>query len=120
MRKKIIVVDDDPGVQDVFKIIFERAGYDIAIFPSGLSILENKFEQPDLFILDKQLSGVDGLDVCRHLKGSRDMEKIPVIMVSASPDIEKHAKAAGADDFIEKPFNTRDVLQKVAGWLQHN
>ncbi len=117
MKKRILITDDDEGVQDIFKLIFERAGYDVEIFGEALSILENKYEQPDLFVLDRQLSGQDGLKVCKFLKSQDSTKNIPVIIVSATPGIGKLAIEAGADDFIEKPFQIKDLLGVVQKWI---
>src|SRR5688500_14048010 len=103
MKKRILITDDDPGVQDIFRIIFEKAGYDVVIIANAREILDNKFECPHIFLLDKQLSGIDGLDVCRHLKSQDNTKNIPV-MVSATPGLDTLSKQAGADDFLEKPF----------------
>lgn len=116
-KKKILVTDDDDGVQDIFKLIFERAGYDVTILGEALSILENNYSYPDLFLLDRQLSGQDGLKVCRFLKEQNATKHIPVIIVSATPGIGKLAREAGADDFIEKPFQIKELLQKVEKWI---
>lgn len=117
MKKKILITDDDEGVQDIFKLIFERAGYDVEIHGEAVSILENKYNHPDLFLLDRQLSGQDGLKVCRFLKSQTGTKDIPVIIVSATPGIGKLAQEAGADDFIEKPFQMKDLLRVVAKWI---
>ncbi len=117
MKKKILVTDDDPGVQDIFRIILEKAGYDVVVHDNGNAILENNFESPNIFLLDKQLSGVDGLDICKYLKSKDETRHIPVIMISATPGLAPLAKNAGADDFLEKPFNLRDLLAIVARYV---
>lgn len=113
MKQRVIIADDDPGIQDVFQIIFQRAGYDIIIYPNGDKLMENSFEVPDVFILDKQLSGFDGLEVCRFLKSQGRTKNIPVIMLSANPTIGDVAKKAGADDYLEKPFKINDLLSMI-------
>jgi CheY-like chemotaxis protein len=110
MQKTVVIVDDDAAVQDVFRIIFQRAGYTVEIFGDGKPLFENKFTIPDIFVLDKQLSGVDGLDICRHLKTEISTSHIPVIMLSATPHLENVALAAGADAFVEKPFINKDLI----------
>ena len=113
MKKKILVADDDPGIRDIFKIIFERAGYSIEIKDDAEEVLKNNFTIPDVFLIDKLLSGYDGLDICRHLKSNPLTNHIPVIMVSASPDIGITAIKAGADDFVEKPFDLKYLLKVI-------
>lgn len=116
-KKKILVVDDDEGIQDIFQIILDRAGYDVTVFSRANAVLENKFSIPDLFILDKQLSGKDGLTVCRFLKSQESTKHIPVIIVSATPHIKKLSKAAGAEASIEKPFQIKELLNLVEEWI---
>ena len=113
MKRKVLVIDDDPSIRDIFQIIFERAGYAIEIKEDGKDILKNKYTKPDIFLIDKQLSGLDGLDLCRFLKMQPVTKDIPVIIVSASPDIAVLAKNAGADDYIEKPFELNYLLALV-------
>ena len=113
MKKKILVADDDPGIRDIFKIIFEREGYSIEIKEDAEEVLRNNFTIPDVFLIDKLLSGYDGLDICRHLKSNPLTSHIPVIMVSASPDIGITAIKAGADDFVEKPFDLKYLLKVI-------
>ena len=66
IKKKILIADDDPGIQDILTIIFERAGFEVEIKKNGEDLLNNKFTMPDLFLVDKQLSGYNGLDICRY------------------------------------------------------
>lgn len=107
--KKILIVDDDPGLQDAFSVLFASTDYNVTMFENGNRILENEFDLPDIFILDKQLPGADGLDICRFLKGSEATKNIPIIILSASIDIQKQAKTAGADAVLEKPFSIKNL-----------
>ena len=112
----IIIVDDDPGVQEAFRYVFDPANYNVTIFPNGTEILCNECPVPDIYILDKQLSGVDGLDICRFLKGQEQTKHIPVIMLSASPNIGLLAESAGANNILEKPFEIKTLRKMVAGY----
>lgn len=113
MKKKVLIADDDEGIRDIFSIVFTNAGYSVELKPDGSDLLKDNYSIPDVFLIDKQLSGWDGLDICRHLKRGNKTKDIPVIMVSASPDISATAHTAGADDYIEKPFNIQSMLKKV-------
>jgi CheY-like chemotaxis protein len=115
--KTILVVDDDPSIQDVFSIIFDRKKYSVTIYSSPEKILNNIQITSDIIILDKQLSGVDGLDVCRFIKNQSTIRDIPVIMLSASPDISQLAKAAGADAALEKPFSLKTLRSMVVNLI---
>lgn len=111
--KTVIMIDDDTSILEIYKLVFERAGYAITIFNSAELVLNNAFDEPDIFIIDKQLSGADGLDICRFLKSRETKRDTPIIIFSASTHIDQYAKEAGADDFLEKPFKTKDLLQIV-------
>jgi CheY-like chemotaxis protein len=88
------------------------------MFSNGEELLKNEFSPPDLFLLDKQLSGVNGMQVCQFLKSQPVTRDIPVIIVSASPDLDKLSKDAGADDFIEKPFKIKNLLALMTKYLE--
>lgn len=118
MVKRILVADDDPGIQDIFKIILESAGYTVEIISNGENILRDNYIVPDLFLLDKRLSGIDGIDICLHLKSQATTAHIPVIMISANPGIGVLSQEAGADDFIEKPFDIKHLLEMVKAYLE--
>ncbi|MBO9204346.1 MULTISPECIES: response regulator [Niastella] len=111
--KRIILVDDDPDTLDALKLIFDPDEYNLVTYSNGNAILENQTEIPDLYILDKQISGVDGLDICRFLKSGQSTGHIPVIILSASPYIKNLAKAAGANDSLEKPFSIKVLREMV-------
>jgi DNA-binding response OmpR family regulator len=113
MQLCICIIEDDEGIQDVLNIILRKAGYKTEIFSDGRAILENNYSIPDLFLIDKQLSGSDGLSICRHLKGRRDTKAIPVILMSAYPNIREFSILAGANDFIEKPFKVETLLATI-------
>jgi len=123
--KRIFCADDDPGMREVFPLIFSREGYEVTMFPTGEELLQNNLTPPDLFLLDKQLSGINGMDICRFLKNNPETRNIPVIIVSASRDLEHQAVSAGADDYIEKPFKLDHLLSLTRKYLstskdQHN
>ena len=120
MTGKILIAEDDPGMQDAIRLIFERAGYHVTILPTGEPLLQGDFEVPDVFVLDKQLSGVDGLDICRYLKQQENTRLIPVIMLSANPHIGKLSAEAGADDYLEKPFRVKILLEMVKKYARTN
>lgn len=114
---KIILVEDDESIQDVVNKMLVRAGYEVTSYRQGEAILNGQTDIPDLFILDKQLTGVDGLDICRYLKDQTTTSHIPVIMLSANPDIVNLALDAGADGVIEKPFTMKTLLATVSRHL---
>jgi len=113
MPKKIMIADDDPGIVDAIEMLLEFEGYEVLSTIDGSTVLDMKNELPDLLLLDIWMSGEDGRDICKKLKLSDITKNIPVIMVSASKDIKESAMAAGADDFLAKPFEMNDLLTKI-------
>jgi DNA-binding response OmpR family regulator len=118
--KKILITEDDPAIMDVLTLIFSTNNMSVSCYTNGAALLENKFEIPDLFLIDKQLSGVDGLDICKHLKSQDLTRHIPVIVISASPHVQAQALKAGADEFVEKPFSNKGLLLAVQKHLGGN
>jgi DNA-binding response OmpR family regulator len=111
--KRILIVEDDPAILDIFKIIFETYGYEVECIDNGKTLCEKHANWPDAIILDKQLPGVDGVVACRHLKAQAVSKNIPVILITASSGIVQAARNAGADDFAEKPFDMKSMIKKV-------
>lgn len=116
-RKKVLIIDDDTGMQDVFQLIFSRAGYDTQVLSSAQPVLNGEISPPDIYIIDKQLAGVEGSDLCRFLKSHPATRSLPVILISASPTADRAAEQAGADAFVEKPFRRQELLAIVAKHL---
>ena len=110
---KILVADDDPAILDVMRMMLEFEGYEVVTTLNGDTVLNFDGGLPDLLLLDIWMSGTDGRDLCRKLKADSRTSAIPVVLVSASKDIEASAMEAGADDFIAKPFEMNELLQKI-------
>jgi len=116
--KRIMIADDDPGILDAVGIILEFEGYQVQSTLNGSALLTMEDEFPDLLLLDIWMSGADGRDICKQLKQKPATSKIPVVLISASKDIERSAMEAGADDFLEKPFEIDVLLQKIENQLK--
>lgn len=114
-----MIAEDDPSIQKLFSIILQREGYEIQLSSDGKVLYEKPDPLPHLFILDRQLeNSSDGLEVCRYLKSRDATRDIPVIMISATPEIGVLAKRAGAEDFLEKPFSITSLLEKVKKFIK--
>jgi DNA-binding response OmpR family regulator len=116
-HKKVMIADDDAGIVDFLSILLEYEGYEVSSTLNGATLLTLDKEFPDIILLDIWMSGIDGRDVCKHLKQKEDTKKIPIIMISASNDIERSAFDAGADDFLAKPFDMDELLKKIESKL---
>jgi DNA-binding response OmpR family regulator len=117
-QKKVMIADDDPGILDAVEAMLEFGGYEVSSTSNGATVLEMHDHFPDLLLLDIWMSGTDGRDVCKALKKQEDTKNIPIIMISASTELERSAKEAGADDFLEKPFDMEVLLSKIAHFLK--
>lgn len=109
--KKILVIDDDPGILEALRAILEMAGYvvDTAYEADKLEGMGQE-NLPDLILLDMLLSGKDGRLIAKKIKNTPHTKKIPIIMLSAYPDAKEKIGAYGIDDFIAKPFNMDQLL----------
>ncbi|MCD6311854.1 MAG: response regulator [Elusimicrobia bacterium] len=114
---KILVVDDDTRIQMVIRIMLKKKGYEVKCASSGIEAFEAiPAFSPDLIMLDVMMPGMDGYEVCRKLKSLESTKNIPVIMLTAlgmGEDFEK-AIENGADWYIVKPFNSRQLLSRVS------
>lgn len=120
MKKKLLVIEDDLSIRDVYKMIFEREGYEVHSSIDGMSVLNNHFDTPDVIVLDRWLGLVDGLSVCRHLKANKATRHVPVILVSASLSTREAAKEAGAEAALDKPVDLKELTQLVNYWAASN
>ncbi len=110
--KKILVADDDPGIVDVMQIVLEDGGYSVITTMNGKNVMKlcAQSPAPDLIFLDIWMSGMDGKIICRELKSDPATKHIPVIIFSANRDTREIAAECGAEDFILKPFEIKDLL----------
>lgn len=116
-QKLILVADDDPAIVDAIKMILEFAAYKVETTVDGTVIPKMKHLKPDLLLLDIWMSGVDGRDICKELKKDKGVKHIPIIMISASKDVSISSKESGANDFLAKPFELDDLLQKIGKYI---
>lgn len=113
-KKKVYIAEDDLNILFALNTMLEDAGYDVLLSHCGERMLENNLPATDVFILDKLMPGVDGIQVCKHLRKHVQTKNTPVIMISASRNSAKEAYEAGVNDFLEKPFHMRKLLDLVA------
>ncbi len=115
--KKILVVDDDSAILEAVQISLELDNYIVFTAVDGKSAIEAALQKhPDMIILDVLLSGDDGRDVAQTLKNDTATAAIPIVMVSAHPNVKQTVLDAGADDFLSKPFDIHDLLEKVSNY----
>ncbi|TWI59634.1 response regulator YycF [Halalkalibacter nanhaiisediminis] len=120
MDKRILVVDDERPIADILKFNLEKEGFDVVCAYDGLQAIEQvEKEQPDLILLDIMLPYKDGMEVCREVRKNYD---IPIIMLTAKDsEIDKVlGLELGADDYVTKPFSTRELLARVKANLRRH
>jgi len=111
---KILVVDDDEEIGIMLKMILEYNGFEVTVLQraDNTEVVASDLKV-NLVILDMLIAGIKGTDVCKQLKADHNTKDIPVIMITALPEIEDLCKEAGADDFLAKPFDIDSLIRKV-------
>jgi len=119
---RILVVDDNVDILQIVKVILENYGYEVLVTLKGEEALSRTdIFDPHLILLDVFLSsGIDGRDICRALKSNDKTKDIPIIMFSAQTKMEDIFRSCKADDFIAKPFEVKDLLNKIQFHLSQN
>lgn len=113
--KKIIIVDDSPAILDSLQLTFDMEGYQVSVCEKGSELFQSLYTDniPDMILLDMWLSGEDGRDICKTIKANVNLQHIPIIIMSASRGLAISAMESGADEFISKPFDVFEVVDKV-------
>lgn len=118
MSKKILIVEDEPALQETLSYNLKREGYQVTVEGDGITGLATAQEmQPDLIVLDIMLPGMDGLEITRIL---RQKINVPIIMLTArDTEIDRVlGLEIGADDYLTKPFSMRELLARVKAQLR--
>ena len=118
MAKTVLIVEDDRNIADLLRLYLEKEGYEVVIANDGLKGVELfKSSQPSLVLLDVMLPGMDGWGVCRAI---RSESKTPIIMLTAKSETEDKVSGLkqGADDYITKPFEMKEVLARIEAVLR--
>jgi diguanylate cyclase (GGDEF)-like protein len=122
MAVKILIVDDDPDIRDVLKLTLSEENYELLEACDGEEALKIINEnQPDLILLDYKIPKIDGREVCRRIKKDILLRHLPIIMVTGKGDINDKVDGmdAGADDYIVKPFEPKELLARIRMILRH-
>jgi CheY-like chemotaxis protein len=119
--RSVLIVDDNPPMIQILGGVLRGAGYDVRMATDGARALGVVADRaPDLVVLDLQMPGLDGFEVCRRLKSDAATREIPVIVISALDTVDEKVRAfeAGAADYVTKPFEAREVLARVGAHVQ--
>ncbi len=119
-EKTILVVEDDESVSQLIRLYLAHEGYRAVVAKDGKAGLKMaRSEDPSLILLDLNLPGIDGSDICRELRVDSD---VPIIMVTARVDEEERLEGLdlGADDYVTKPFSPRELMARVRAVLRRS
>lgn len=120
MARTVLIVEDDRNIADLLRLYLEKEGYEVVIALDGLKGVEKFREvQPALILLDVMLPGMDGWGVCRTIRAE---SKVPIIMLTAKSETEDKVTGLkqGADDYITKPFEMKEVLARIEAVLRRS
>jgi putative two-component system response regulator len=118
---KILLVEDDPQAVGILEPILVSKGFSVAVARDGVEGLEKvRLLSPDILLLDVNMPRMDGIELCRRIKSDDAVRLIPVVMLTALSDLEKKLEAleAGADDFLNKPYNTVELITRIKSLLK--
>jgi two-component system phosphate regulon response regulator PhoB len=120
-QQKILIVDDEDAIREMISVALELAGFswvEADNAQSAHSLVVD--DRPDLILLDWMLPGVSGIELCRRLKRGALTQELPIIMLTAKADEDNKIQGldAGADDYITKPFSTRELVSRVNAVLR--
>lgn len=113
----VLIVEDEVVLSHLYVRLFSLSMYNVKVISTGKDIAEmiTSF-RPDVILLDIYLRNEDGRDICKKIK--QNLTAIPVILVSTSNELKEMCEACGADDYIEKPFDINDMMNKVSKWTK--
>ncbi|KLT64190.1 MULTISPECIES: response regulator transcription factor [Pedobacter] len=113
-KKRIHILEDDQEIRNVIQILLEEEGFELQLSSSFAELKQNiQDAMPDLFLLDVMLPDGNGAEICEDLKTDIFTKHIPIIVMSAQNNSEQKAIDAFADDYISKPFDIYDVLDRI-------
>jgi len=119
-QQTILIADDEAQIREILRIYFEKEGFKVVEAADGAeAIVQAQAGKPDIMILDIMMPVLDGLEVCKQVRKISDM---PIIMLTAKDDDDDRILGleTGADDYITKPFNTREVVARVKAVLRRS
>lgn len=120
MSSRILIADDTPTVLDFLDTVFSRQGFEVIRAGYGEQAVDRAVESsPDVILLDVMMPGIDGLEVCRRLRGDPRTARLPILLYSAvvGEEVRAQALAAGADEFLGKTIRQEELVSKVRDWM---
>ncbi len=119
----VLIIEDEPSLQEILTYNLESRGYQVLVFDDGTAGLEGvRKHVPDIVLLDIMLPGMDGFEVCRHIRSDPIIKHLPVLMMTArGEEIDQLVGfQMGADDYVTKPFKMRILLERIKSLLRRS
>src|SRR5215475_341475 len=123
VQKKVLIVEDETDLVKLLKYNLEKEGFKVGYATDGtLALAEARRDPPDVVILDLMLPGLDGLEVCRQLRRNDQFSRTPILILSARSEEADRVVGLelGADDYVTKPFSTREIIARIRALLRRN
>jgi DNA-binding response OmpR family regulator len=120
VAQRVLVVEDEPNIVESLSFLMKQAGFDVRVASDGTTALQLvESERPDLVVLDVMLPRRDGYDVCRAIRANHRLDGVRIMMLSAKGRELDRRKGLelGADDYVTKPFSTRDLVGRARALL---
>ena len=121
MAANILLVEDEPGIQELLKLNLGQAGHQVTATDDAEGALQFlKTTLPDVILLDWMLPGMSGIDLCRRLRADKRYQPVPIIMLTARGEEQDRVAGldTGADDYITKPFSPRELVSRIRAVLR--
>lgn len=121
MAANILLVEDEPGIQELLKLNLGQAGHQVTAANDAEGALQYlKTTLPDVILLDWMLPGMSGIDLCRRLRADKRYQPVPIIMLTARGEEQDRVAGldTGADDYITKPFSPRELVSRIRAVLR--
>lgn len=122
-RKRLLLIEDEEDIVSLIKLHAENSGYQLHVEVDGISGLQAvEREKPDLVILDLMLPGQNGLDICRKIKSTPELQHIPVVILTAKTDELDIVLGLelGADDYVSKPFSPKVLFSRIKAIIRRS
>jgi two-component system, OmpR family, phosphate regulon response regulator PhoB len=120
MKKKVLIIENDRDIRDLVEYILEAEGFVTLSMPEPQKLTEIVEFEPDLILIDEFINSKPGHRLCLKIKQSGQLDNIPVIIFSTAPNIELIATECKANDYIRKPFDIQEMIDKVIRVLDNS
>lgn len=117
-KKEIFILEDNQDLRELYEYILEGEHYNITTFPSITAFMEQSTHVPDLYLLDVMLPDGNGIELCKELKNKISTANVPVILISAHSQLHEVKSACPTADFISKPFDIDNLINKISSNLK--